>query len=258
MSILGIDIGGSNMRGILWNGSRIVRRVQYATPQTKGAFVKKFQLLVWKIKPSVSLRGIGIGVAAVLRGTRLESATNIRTLDGLDFKTIAPRGVPLRVDNDARCFARGECLLGAGRGARRLLAFTIGTGIGRACAEHRKVLKIKRLEYPEPWEKQYQVLRDAVQRKKISEDRLVAFLGERLVALARRYRPGVIVIGGGVPDRRKEFFRKLKRELGKRGVVQSIRKSSLGRNAAALGAALLFREASSVKYHVSGSRYRHA
>ena len=40
------------------------------------------------------------------------------------------------------------------------MGFTVGTGIGRAFAENGKVKKIKKFEYPEKWEKQYQKIRD--------------------------------------------------------------------------------------------------
>jgi len=41
-------------------------------------------------------------------------------------------GIPFAVDNDARAYAWGEWLFGAGRGSNPLLCMTLGTGIGSA------------------------------------------------------------------------------------------------------------------------------
>ena len=39
-------------------------------------------------------------------------------------------GLPVTIENDARCFAYAEALLGAGKGKRIVLGVTLGTGVG--------------------------------------------------------------------------------------------------------------------------------
>ena len=39
-------------------------------------------------------------------------------------------GLPVTIENDARCFAYAEALLGAGKGKRVVLGVTLGTGVG--------------------------------------------------------------------------------------------------------------------------------
>jgi predicted NBD/HSP70 family sugar kinase len=66
------------------------------------------------------------------------------------------------------------------------------------------------------------------------------FLGEKLAFLIKPFSPEVVVIGGGVIERRG-FFPRLRLALKSRGLNCLIRRSSLGKNAVAIGAALLFR-----------------
>ena len=140
----------------------------------------------------------------------------------------------MRVDNDARCFARAEFLRGAGRGAKSLFALTIGTGVGRAYGKNGKIIRIRKFEYPEPWEKEYQAIRNTSEDK-----RLANFLAEKLSPLIQPFRPEVIVIGGGVMERRG-FLRRLQASFRANGLGQEIYQARLGKDAVAVGAALLF------------------
>ena len=233
---LGIDIGGSKIRGVLWDGRRAVLAIEVATPRAKGAFAKRVVTLSAGLsrRAKSKVRGIGIGVAGRIRGTRVVSSRNILYLRDFDFK-ILPLSAPIRVDNDARAFARAEASLGAGRRSRRMLAFTIGTGIGRAYSELGRLRSVKQFEHAEPWEPDYQRIRDTEDSRA-----LAVFLGEKLARIARQYRADVVVLGGGVLGRRG-FRRRLTSDLRAQGLTANVRPGILGRNAAAIGAALLFR-----------------
>ena len=232
---LGIDVGGSKVRGVLWDGRRVLSSREFKTPRSMAAFGRMIRSLVaqlvrWAKEP---IRGIGIGAAGVIGGTRLRVSPNIPYLKKFDF-TALHLPVPFRLDNDARAFCRAEARIGAGKGSRRILACTIGTGIGRAYSDGGRVRMIKRFEYPERWEKTYQRVRD-----RGVTPALAAFLGEKLGGFVRRYRPDVFVLGGGVLGRPK-MLGMLKAELRRRGVNATLRRGRLGPNAAAIGAALLF------------------
>src|SRR3972149_2996805 len=88
--------------------------------------------LVPHLSREKSMRAIGTGAAGIVEKTTLVSSPNISYIKNFAFRPLWPRSIRLRVDNDARCFARAELLSGAGRGAKSLFALTIGTGIGRA------------------------------------------------------------------------------------------------------------------------------
>ena len=233
MPVIGIDIGGTKIRGILWIGQQAVRAHEFATPDNEKDFAREILELVSALSQQRVLDGIGIGAAGIIDKTTLVSSPNIPFIEQFDFRPLWPRSIPLLVDNDARCCARAELLRGAGRGAKSLFALTIGTGVGRAFGRRGKIVKLKKFEYPEPWEKEYQAARN-----RRDDGELASFLASKLAPLLQPFESEVIVIGGGVMDRRG-FLRKLRISLKAHGVRAEIRRARLGKNAVAIGAALL-------------------
>lgn len=234
MRVVGIDIGGTKIRGVLWNGKRVIRAREFPTPKKKSELEKQLRALIPELAGKENVDGIGIGAAGIVENRTLLASPNIPYIRNFDFASLWPRSVRLRLDNDARTFARAEYLRGRGRGAKRFFALTIGTGIGRAYGREGKIVRIKKFEYPETWEKSYQRIRDSGDYERVAE-----FLGEKLVSLMKAYRPEVVVVGGGVVERR-EFFPRLQSALKRSGLGGAVRRSRLGRNAASIGAALLF------------------
>jgi predicted NBD/HSP70 family sugar kinase len=235
MATIGIDIGGTKIRGILWDGKRVARSIEFATPTTSDDFLEKLLELSRSLAGRNSLRAIGIGAAGIVDGTTLLFSPNIPCIKHFDFRPLWPRSVAVRVDNDARCFARAEFLRGAGRGAESFFALTIGTGIGRAYGKNGKIIAVKQFEYPEPWEKAYQAVRNKGEVKKLAH-----FSAGKLAPLLKPFDPEVIVVGGGVL-RRRGFLKQIRTELKARGLTGKVRRATLKSNAVAIGAALLFR-----------------
>ena len=235
MPVIGIDIGGTKIHGILWNGERVIRTRQFATPDNEKDFARGILELVSALSQQRPLHGVGIGAAGIVDKTTLVSSPNIPFIKQFDFRALWPRSIPLRVDNDARCYGRAELLRGAGRGAESLFALTIGTGIGRVYGKNGKIVKLKKFEYPEPWEKEYQEVRN-----RRDDGELASFLARKLAPLLEPFEPEVIVIGGGVMER-PGFLPKLRAALKARRVSGEVRRAALGRNAVAVGAALLLR-----------------
>ncbi len=233
MLVIGIDIGGTKIRGILWNGKRVVRSREFATPKNNDDFREKLVALTASLAGQNTVRAIGIGAAGIVEKTTLLFSPNIPCVRNFDFRRLWPRTILLRVDNDARSFARAEFLRGAARGAGRLFVLTIGTGIGRAYGRHGHIANIKKFEYPERWEKAYQAV-----RRRRDDRQLVNFLAERLSRLMKPFEPEVIVIGGGVMER-PGFPRRLETALRARGLRAKIRRTAFRKNAVAIGAALL-------------------
>jgi predicted NBD/HSP70 family sugar kinase len=235
MPIVGIDIGGTKIRGVLWNGARVLRASEFLTPKNHSDFKKRLVALTSSLARTATISGIGIGAAGIVERTTLLASPNILYIRHFDFRPLWPRAIPLRVDNDARSFARAEFLQGAGRESSSLFALTIGTGVGRAYGKNGKIIKLKQFEYPEPWEKKYQEVRDTRDDKQ-----LAAFLGDKLAPLLAPFDAEVIVIGGGVLEHRG-LLKKLQAALKTSGVSGKVRCAALDRNAVAIGAALLLR-----------------
>lgn len=229
MKTLGIDIGGSKIRAVLLDGKRVLRTRQMKTPHDLASFKK---ILSDDLLMFGKVGGAGIGIAGVVSGTKIIVSPNIGYLRNIDFKKFL--GVSkIKIDNDARCFSRAVC------GKYGIcLAITLGTGIGRGLAKNGEVLKIKKFEYPELWEKEYQKMRG--EPKALMSAEFADFLAKNLSSIIKKYKVSSIVFGGGVTDR-NGFAVKIRSALRGYGMMPNITISGLGKNAVAMGAALMLK-----------------
>jgi len=232
--VIGLDIGGTHISAVVLNAkNRIIKKTVINTPKTESAFIKVLRTLAFRLDRKA--KKIGIGVAGIVHGTTLNRGPNIRFLKKFDFLKVFPRPFKISVDNDARVFLKSEWLAGKINKNRKVMGFTIGTGIGRAFGQRGKIIKIKNLEYPEKWEKEYQRIRDS---KNTLE--LTIYLARKLSVIIKRYNPQTVILGGGVViGRKQKFLVPFKKELKKTGIKSKIKKTKLGNIAGAVGSALL-------------------
>lgn len=126
--ILAFDIGGSRIKAAAWDGAlRTLGEV--ATPAADKA------ALTAAIVGFVSGRetGIAISIAGVVDpATGMGKVANIPAIDGLALgpELAALTGLPVRVLNDADCFALAEAYHGAGRGCGSVFGVILGSGVG--------------------------------------------------------------------------------------------------------------------------------
>lgn len=146
---IGFDIGGTYIRGVLWNGRRVVKSIICRTPQTKQAFARALRKALQALALQSHLQGVGIGLAGAISGTRLMQNNNLKPLEGLDLRRVIPKRIRLKVDNDARTFLRGVLASSTHYRKGRVLGITLGTGVGRALAVNGKVKALKVFEYGE-------------------------------------------------------------------------------------------------------------
>jgi glucokinase len=139
--VVAVDLGGTNVRlGLVTAGGKVLRRRRIKM----RTFSAKDGLLAWLAEaidgflsdagPAFAARAVAIGFAGPTdsRAGRVYYAPNVGRLAGIEVASGLRRLVGLRVvvENDANCAALGEYWLGAGRGAKSLFLFTVGTGIG--------------------------------------------------------------------------------------------------------------------------------
>jgi len=229
---IGIDIGGTKIKAVLWDKKKINKSKRILTPDNNKELKSALQNIVKELKPNKKEFLIGIGVAGVVKNTSLLSAPNIPKVKNLDFRKVFLRNSLLLVDNDARCFLKSELFFTSLKEIKSVFGLTIGTGIGRAYAKNGIVQKIRRFEDQEQWEKEYQKIRD-----KKNYILLAQFLGQKLLTLLEKYNSEIIVIGGGLIKNRK-FFNKFRQELKKQGIKSKIKCSKLGENAVSFGSIL--------------------
>lgn len=140
---VGIDIGGTTIVGALvaGEGGRILARQTIPTNSRAGVEdgLKRLTALVSALLEVGSigherLAGIGIGATGPVDSAR-GIIENPFTLPGWEGIPVVPHlsdrfGVPGCLLGDCQVAALGEHWTGAGRGARKMLYVTVGTGIG--------------------------------------------------------------------------------------------------------------------------------
>ncbi|MBL8671547.1 MAG: ROK family protein [Alphaproteobacteria bacterium] len=144
---LGIDVGGTKIEGIALAGradsglrpGAVLARRRIATPAGDyPATVRAIASLVSAIEAETTRRGtVGVGIpGAVSPATGLVKNANSTCLIGhsIDRDLEEALGRPVRIDNDANCFALSEAVDGAAAGASCVFGVIMGTGVGGGIA----------------------------------------------------------------------------------------------------------------------------
>lgn len=138
---IGIDLGGTKIEAIALDGSREVYRKRISSPRGDyAATLEAIQALVHEIGEG----SVGIGIPGSLSTqTALVKGANSTWLIGKPLKQDLERvlGRPIRLENDANCFALSEAVDGAGRGAPVVFGVILGTGVGGGIALQGKIIR---------------------------------------------------------------------------------------------------------------------
>lgn len=133
---IGVDLGGTKIEAVALDGSgAIVVRQRVSTPRGDyPATVAAITSLVRSVESVLGCQGtVGAGIPGVVSPhTGLVKNANSTWLIGhpLDRDLADALGRPVRVQNDANCFAVSEATDGAGAGAPVVFGVILGTGCG--------------------------------------------------------------------------------------------------------------------------------
>ena len=132
---IGIDLGGTKIEGIALNGERELARRRVQAPRDDyGRTIRAIADLVGALQQETGQHGsVGIGIpGAISAQTGLVKNANSVWLIGraLDRDLERALGQPVRLSNDANCFALSEATDGAAKGARCVFGVIVGTGTG--------------------------------------------------------------------------------------------------------------------------------
>lgn len=133
---IGIDLGGTKIEGmVLGDDGAEIARARVAAPQGPyTATLEAITALVGQIDPDpAQATPVGIGIpGTVSPATGLVKNANSTWLIGHPFdRDLSARlNRPVRVANDANCFAISEAVDGAGHGAHVVFGVIVGTGVG--------------------------------------------------------------------------------------------------------------------------------
>lgn len=142
---IGIDLGGTKTEIIALAGDEVVApRRRITSPRSYDATLEAIARLVGGIEAETGRLGtVGIGIPGVVtRSTGLVKNANSTWLIGrpLQADVQARLGRPVRVANDANCFALSEAIDGAGRGLEAVFGVILGTGVGGGIAIGGRIL----------------------------------------------------------------------------------------------------------------------
>lgn len=149
-SYIGVDIGGTNLRGALFSAAgEVLHRFRSLSVIDAGRepFLASLgegldSLLGIADALGLSVQAVGVGVPGLIDCHGLvHSSVNLPPLAGLQLReTLEARlGVPVRCANDANLIALGESSSGAGQGLDSLMVITIGTGLGSGLILNRQL-----------------------------------------------------------------------------------------------------------------------
>jgi fructokinase len=145
---IGIDFGGTKIEGLLIDAAGTERaRVRVDTPRHDyDASVRAVRDLVVRLKAEggAARASVGVGIpGSISPASGFVRNANSVWLIGRPFdKDLGEAlGQPVRVANDANCFALSEAVDGAGADARVVFGIIVGTGVGGGVIIDKRVLE---------------------------------------------------------------------------------------------------------------------
>ncbi|KAF2992478.1 Fructokinase [Methylocystis sp. MJC1] len=143
---IGVDLGGTKIEAIaLDSAGAILARSRVATPaHDYDAIIRAVAALVGDIETQTGRRGtVGVGApGSISTHTGLAKGSNTQCVNGKPLVADLSQSLdrPVRVENDANCFALSEAVDGAGQGARVVFGVIIGTGVGGGVVVDGKII----------------------------------------------------------------------------------------------------------------------
>jgi predicted NBD/HSP70 family sugar kinase len=236
---LGVDVGGSKINIVVWDGKKIIDGWQTSKVNLENLEkgISHFNILK-----------VGIGMAGVLdyKTGRVLSSPNLKFFEGLCLKKFLHKNI--RFNNDVNCFLRAEAKVGAAKGYKNVLAVAMGTGIGGAIIMNEQPVYsgshgsagefgFMVIENGKTWEKIYQETGPEgghPNSEKQGQIHALAFAN-----LINAFDPEIIVLGGsGAKLPNQELMESL--VLSPLAKKTKVVFGKLGPDATAIGAALLW------------------
>jgi glucokinase len=227
--VIGIDLGATNIRAGLVSGSKLKKVIKTPLGKTKkkNEVLKLFYSLIDRLITK-DVMAIGVGVPSVVDTQKgiVYDVVNIPSWKEVHIKELLEKRykIPVRVNNDANCFALGEKHFGKGRKVENFIGLTIGTGLGAGIILNNKLYKghncgageFGMIPYKDDimeayaagvfFEKFYNTsgstlirkINDPVTRKIFSE--YGHHLGAAIKIICYTYDPQLIILGGSIAE----------------------------------------------------------
>lgn len=214
MQILGIDVGGSGIKGApvdIETGQLAAERLRIKTPK-KGE-PEPIAEVVKQIAQSFNWNGpIGIGFPAPIKGGVAMMAANVsEKWVGLNADELFSKVTECECTmiNDADAAGLAEMTIGAGRGqSGTVIMITLGTGIGTAIFHRGHLLPNTEFGHLEIKGKdaEFRASAFARERDKLSWKKYAKRLNRYLSTMEKLFWPDLFIVGGGISKDSKKFL----------------------------------------------------
>ncbi|MBI5946381.1 MAG: ROK family protein [Chloroflexi bacterium] len=214
MQILGIDVGGSGIKGApvdIKTGELLEERIRIKTP--KQGEPEPIAEVARQIAQSFNWKGpIGIGFPAPIKGGVTMMAANVSekwvgmNADAL-FSMIT--GCECTLINDADAAGLAEMTFGAGRGQPgTVIMITLGTGIGTAIFHRGQLLPNTEFGHLEidGLDAEYRSSALARERDKLSWKKYAKRFNKYLKTMENLFWPDLFIVGGGISKDSQKFL----------------------------------------------------
>jgi len=218
MNVLGIDVGGSGIKGApvdLETGQLLAERVRIKTP--KKAEPEPVAEVVAKITKSFEWKGpIGIGFPAPIKAGEVLMAANISDKwVGINADELLSKatGCDCTMINDADAAGLAEMKFGAGKEHKgTVVLLTLGTGIGTAFFHRGCLLPNTEFGHLDINGKDAEHrASDAVrQRENMSWKKYAKRLNRFMAEIEKLFWPDLFIIGGGISKKSENYIPLLK------------------------------------------------
>ena len=218
MHILGIDVGGSGIKGALVDinsGELVSERLRIKTPASFA--IEKVSKTIGKLVNKFDYRGpVGVGFpAAVADGVVLNPPTahHVQGWAGqsVDERFSSATACPVTVVNDADAAGLAEMRYGAGRGVNGVvITVTLGTGVGAGLFMDGKLvpnLELGKLFLAGQDEHVEQYMAGRIKKEEgLDWDEYAARLEQFCRHVEHLFSPQLIIIGGGISRDHRKFL----------------------------------------------------
>ncbi|WP_405921816.1 polyphosphate--glucose phosphotransferase [Streptomyces sp. NBC_00122] len=241
MQIMGVDIGGSGIKGApvdLERGDLAQERHKVLTPQpatpegVAGCVAEVVRAFSWSGPVGVTFPGV------VTNGITRSAANVDKGWVGVDAAALLTRelgGLPVTVLNDADAAGVAEMTYGAGRGrGGTVIMLTLGTGIGSALFTDGQLVANTELGHLELKGHDAET-RASVKAKEdgdLTWERWARRVSKYLAHVEMLFSPDLFIVGGGVSRKPEKFLPLIE------GVRAEIVPAGLQNNAGIVGAAM--------------------
>ncbi len=218
MQVLGIDVGGSGIKGAPVNaetGELLAERIRIKTPP--NAEPQPVADIVAEIARSFHWQApIGIGFPAPIKSGVAMMAANVSekwigtNADNLFTKTT---GCDCTMINDADAAGLAEMQFGAGKGQPgTVIMLTLGTGIGTAIFHRGNLLPNTEFGHLDMLgrDAEHRVSDAVRQREELTWKKFAKRLNRYLVQMEKLFWPDLFIVGGGISKQSEKYLPLLK------------------------------------------------